>query len=221
MTDQFSSQVAVRPSKQSVYLDDYQVDGQRALHKIIWLQRVVIGMLCCVLYFYLSVHIVENRYFPTTEEGRIIPNVGLDEPNIGTPSLVSWISRATTDALNLSFHDYNRRLRDASDHFTRAGWAEFTEFLNDQQLFRRLKRGKALIKTSPATAPILQDQGVYIDAEGNRRYFWRLKMSLTMGFVAVQAELRTIEVLITVIRVPKLENGKGISIDTWELQSIK
>lgn len=211
----FQTTLPVRSAKRAMYSFDFEADGQRSLRLIIWLQRIIIVLLLSILPFYLGVHKIENRYFGTTDEGRIIPNTPLDAPNIGTPSLVSWVAQATTDSLNMSFHDYNRRLRNASVHFTRKGWSQFTQFLNDQRFFNRLKRGRALIRTQPAIAPILQDQGVFIDAKGQRRYYWRLKLSLQTEYIAASPERRTYEMFVNVIRVPKLENGKGISIDEW------
>lgn len=206
-----------RANSRVVYHFDYERDGAISIRRIVWAQWIVIALLLAVFPFYLSLHKIENRFFPTTLEGRLIPDVALREQNIGAANLVSWLSQAASSSLSLGYHDYTRRLRQSSQYFTRKGWADFTEFMNDQRIFRRIKRNKSLITTEPTTAPIIQDQGVYIDSDGVERYFWQMKLNVRMTFREGQSDTITLPIQVRIVRVPKLESGMGISIDQWRI----
>lgn len=219
MAIEFRTHMRVTRHPRVVYHMDFLKDGRRSIGHVILFQMIIICMLIALLPYYLATHAIENRYFATTAEGRITPNVGLDQPNIGISNLVSWLSQASAKALTLSYNDYNRRLREASEHFTRRGWRDFTQSLNDEKILRMLKRYRALITTQPLSAPVLLDQGIMVDPDGKRRYFWRFRLNLTSGIIGVGKGTinRNYKIIITVVRVPKLENGKGISIDKWEI----
>ena len=214
--NELSTQVAVkaRSGQRVTYNFDYKTEGGHSLKRLIWIQRLIIISIIALFPFYLSTHTIDNRYFGTTDEGRIIPDVELREPNIGNANLVSWVSQSITESLKMGFHDYNRRLRDSSYHYTRKGWAEFTEFLNDARIFRRLKRGQALMSAQPSIAPIVENQGVFTDASGTKRYYWDLRVRMRVTFISSQSNSDSYEFVTRVIRVPKLENGLGISIDS-------
>lgn len=211
----YHSYVRMRPGARVGYHFDYRQEGQTIAGWVIWIQRAIILLMIAMFPFYLSIHKIDNFFFGTTKEGRVIIDAPLREPNIGTANLAAWISQAATQSLTMGFHDYNRRLRNASQHYTRKGWGDFTEFLNRERIFRSFKRSNSLILSQPATAPIVQDQGFVRDKNGAERYFWDIKLSMQMVFVGKQSDNRQYDILVRVLRVPKLESGMGISIDSW------
>ena len=207
----------VQPGVRVKYNFDFFNDGINTYKRLIRLQRIMIILIILLMPFYLSTHKRDNRFFPTTSEGRVVPNVELYEPNIGEPNLVSWLTNAATKSFNMGFHDYNRRLRESSQYYTRRGWSEFTEFLNQEKFFRALKGNNALITAYPQIAPIIQNQGVETLPDGERRYFWELKLVIQVIYLAGGNPGKNYDITVTVVRVPKLENGIGISIDKWQV----
>ena len=214
----FDSYVKTKTLKRAGYNINFSRDGARVLPVIIAIQAFIIFLLIVLLPTYLSIHKIQDLFFPSTQEGRIVPNTPLSEPNIGTPHLVSWMSGAISDSLNLSFNDYERRLRKASGYFTRTGWSQFTSFLNDEKIMRRLQRERILINTQPTTAPVVIDQGIEEAPGGKRRYFWKMRVSLRLQSRSETGYNFGYDAVVKIVRVPKLENGLGISIDGWSAQ---
>ena len=80
---------------------------------------------------YISTSHSVDRYFATTADGRIMQLVPLDQPNMATAALMSWVAQATSEVMTFGFHDYQRRLQQSSRHFTHHGWETFTAALNN------------------------------------------------------------------------------------------
>lgn len=212
--------VKAREGMRISYLYDFSRDGERFLKHFIWVQRAIILMILGLFPFYLSTHVKENFFFPTTTQGRIVPDVPLSEPNIELAGLASWLSGVLTKSMSIGFHDYNRRLRQVTGNYTRDGWQDFTDFLDDERIFRLLNTKQALIVASPLIAPLKEDAGLDT-SHSPPRYFWRMKVRYRIEFVNKANLIKTVDAIVTVVRVPKLENGLGISIDGFEVISSK
>ncbi|HBR69579.1 MAG TPA: hypothetical protein DEA55_09415, partial [Rhodospirillaceae bacterium] len=65
-----------------VIRNEFYRDGYRSLLRLAVLQGLVIIGLIGALFFIIQVNQPENRYFATTEDGRLIPMVSLSEPNL-------------------------------------------------------------------------------------------------------------------------------------------
>ena len=105
-----------------VVRNEFYRDGYRTLLRLTLILSIIIVGLIGAMYFVIQTHQPENRYFATTEDGRLVPMVALSEPNLSTPALMSWVAQAATEVMTFGFNDYRRRLQEASRNFTRHGW---------------------------------------------------------------------------------------------------
>src|SRR5687768_15509474 len=112
-----------------VIRNEFYRDGYRLALKVAVIQCFIILGLIAAMFYVVHVHQPENRYFATTEDGRLIPMVALTQPNLSTPALMSWVAQSATEVMTFGFNDYRRRLQEASRHFTRRGWESFTSAL--------------------------------------------------------------------------------------------
>src|SRR5690606_34995798 len=103
---------------QVVLRNEYYRDGYRMALRIAVVQSFIILGLIGAMFFVIQVHQPENRFFATTEDGRVIPMVALNQPNLSSPALLSWVAQAATEVMTFGFNDYRRRLQEASRTFT-------------------------------------------------------------------------------------------------------
>lgn len=194
-----------------VIRNEFYRDGYRSLLRLTFLQGVVILGLIGAMYFVISVHQPENRYFATTEDGRLIPMVALNEPNLSTPALMSWVAQASTEVMTFGFNDYRRRLQEASRNFTRRGWESFTQALQRSRIIEMVEANQQVITSAPQGAPILESEGVVAG-----RYQWVIQLPLILTY---QSGSRTksdnLLVTVVVVRVPRLESPHGVGIEQW------
>ncbi len=153
--------------------NEFYRDGYRSLLRIAILQGMIIIGLIVVMLYVVHIHQPENRYFATTEDGRLVPMTALSEPNLSTPALLSWVAQSATEVMTFGFNDYQRRLQESSRNFTRRGWESFTQALEASRIIEMVKANQQVATAAPRGAPILQSEGEY-----NGRYQWVVQLPM-------------------------------------------
>lgn len=191
--------------------NEFYRDGYRTLLRVAVIEAMIILALVGAMYFVIQVHQPENRYFATTEDGRLVPMVALSEPNLSVPALMSWSAQAATEVMTFGFNDYKRRLQQASRNFTRLGWVSFTSALEKSRIIEMVEANGQVVSAAPASAPILISEGIV-----NGRYQWQVQVPLVVTYQA-GSSVRDDRMLVTLllVRVPKLESPNGIGIEQW------
>lgn len=194
-----------------VVRNEFYRDGYRSLLRLATLQGFLILGLLGAMYFVIQVHQPENRYFATTEDGRLVPMVPLNEPNMSTPALMSWVAQAATEVMTFGFNDYRRRLQESSRNFTRRGWESFTQALSRSRIIEMVEANQQVVTAAPQGAPIIVSEGLVAG-----RYQWEIQMPLILTYQS-GARTRTDNLLVTliVVRIPRLESANGIGIEQW------
>jgi len=194
-----------------VVRNEFYRDGYRSLLKIALIQVVVIIGLIGAMYFVIQTHQPENRYFATTEDGRLVPMIALSEPNMSVPALMSWVAQSSTEVMTFGFNDYRRRLQESSRNFTRRGWESFTQALQRSRIIEMVEANQQVVTAAPQGAPILESQGLVAG-----RYQWIVQLPMVLTYQS-GARSRTDSLLVTVVivRVPRLESPNGIGIEQW------
>jgi|GEM_PF-197830 intracellular multiplication protein IcmL len=191
--------------------NEYYRDGYRSLMKVAFIEGIIIVSLVLVFLVYMNIHEGRDRYFATTADGRILQLVPLDQPNMSSAALMSWVSQAATEVMTFGFHDYQRRLQEASRHFTRRGWESFTTALQRSRIIESVETLQQVVTATPRSAPVLLQEGVF-----NGRHRWIVKLPLTVTFKSGNKTQSTnLEVTITIERVPTLESPNGVGIESW------
>ncbi len=194
-----------------VVRNEFYRDGYRALLKLVILLSLIIAILVVAILGVVNSRKPENRYFATTEDGRLIPMVPLSQPNLSTPALLSWVAQSATEVMTFGFSDYRRRLQESSRNFTRSGWESFTTALNQSGMIDAIESKRQVVTAVPAGAPIMQSQGVVAG-----RYQWVVQMPMTLSYqVGSDRRARNILVNIVIVRVPRLESSNGVGVDQW------
>jgi len=194
-----------------VIRNEFYRDGYRNLLRLNILLGVVIVGLIGAMYLIINVHQPENRYFATTEDGRLVPMVALSQPNLSTPALLSWVAQSTTEVMTFGFNDYRRRLQESSRNFTQRGWESFTQALQKSRIIEMVEARQQVVTAAPQGAPILESEGLR-----NGRYQWIVQVPLTLRYQSgAQSRADSLLVTVVVVRVPRLESPNGVGIEQW------
>ena len=191
--------------------NEFYRDGYRVLQSIAIMQSMIICGLVLTMLYVVHISKAENRYFATTEDGRLVPMVALTEPNLSTPALTSWVAQAATEVMTFGFHDYRRRLQEASRNFTRTGWESFTKAMERAKIIELVESQQQAVTAAPDSAPVVVSEGMRMG-----RYQWVVQVPLTVNYQS-SAGSRTDKLLIQmlVVRVPRLESPNGVGIEQW------
>lgn len=194
--------------------NEFYRDGYRSLLKISLIQVVIILTLIGAIYFVIQTHQPENRYFATTEDGRLVPMIALNEPNMSVPALMSWVAQSSTEVMTFGFNDYRRRLQESSRNFTRRGWESFTQALQRSRIIEMVEANQQVVTAIPQGAPILESQGLV-----NGRYQWVIQLPIVLTYQAgSRSRNDSLLVTVVVVRVPRLESANGVGIEQWIAQ---
>ncbi len=194
-----------------VVRNEFYRDGYRNMLRLSLLLGVVIVGLIGVMFYVVNIHQPENRYFATTEDGRLIPMVPLNQPNLSTPALMSWVAQAATEVMTFGFNDYRRRLQESSRNYTKRGWESFTGALQKSRIIEMVDANQQVVTAAPQGAPILESEGLVAG-----RYQWVIQVPLTVTYQSGN-RTKTDNMLVTVVvvRVPRLESPNGVGIEQW------
>ncbi len=189
-------------------------DGYRTVLRIAIIEAVVILGLIFMLFFVVSNSKPQSVYFATTNDGRLVPMVALNEPNLSTPALMSWSAQAATEVMTFGFNDYRRRLQEASRNFTRTGWASFTNALDKSRILEMVQQNQQVVTAAPRSAPVLVSEGM-----SNGRYQWQVEIPMVITYQAgSQTRADNLIVTLLIVRVSKLESPNGVGIEQWVAQ---
>jgi intracellular multiplication protein IcmL len=191
--------------------NEFYRDGYRTLLKVAFIEAVAIIGLIIAIVAIVNAYQPENRYFATTEDGRIVPMVPLSEPNLSRPALLSWAAQSASETLTFGFHDYRRRLQEASRHFTREGWSSFVKALQDSGIIEGVEANRQVVSAAPRSAPTILSEGIL-----NGVYQWQVEMPMMVTYQFGQQQRNvSMNIRLTIVRVPKLESPNGVGIEQW------
>lgn len=190
--------------------NEFYRDGYRMMRTVALIQALVIIVLLGGLLNFVDAR-KEYKYFATTEDGRVVPMIPMDEPNLSTPALMSWVAQSAAEVYTYGHHDYRRRLQEASRLFTRTGWESFTTALEASKVMDVLRENQQVVTAAPGGAPIILSEGVV-----NGRYEWMVELPLHVTYQAgAKRTSRTLQVRMVIVRVEQLESPHGVGINQW------
>jgi len=191
--------------------NEFYRDGFRNLIKIAVLEGIVIIGLILTLIVYMNNAQPSDRYFATTADGRIMQLQPLDRPNLDTPALMSWVATAAAEVMTFTYTDYQKRLQQASRHFTKVGWETFTTAMQKSRILDSVQAQSQLVSAQPKSAPVLMQEGIL-----GGKYRWVIQMPLQVTYRNGQnTRSDTLQLNLVVERVPSLENPYGVGIAQW------
>lgn len=194
-----------------VVRNEFYRDGYRTMLRVVMMLVMVIAAQIAVMVYVVKTNRMEYRYFATTEDGRLIPMAPLNEPNLSSPALMSWVAQSATEVMTFGFNDYRRRLQEASRNFTRRGWESFSTALQRARIIETVEVNMQVVTATPTGAPVIQSEGV---VQG--RYQWVVQLPMALTYQA-GSKTRTDNLLVTlvIVRVPRLESSNGVGIEQW------
>jgi len=188
----------------------YQAAFKNMLRIVVFETIAIVGLVISLI-VYMNVSKPHDIYFATTHDGRQIPLVPLDKPNMQTPALLSWAAQAASEVMTFGFNDYNQRFQKSSRHFTGEGWENFLNAMKKSRTIESVESTQQIVTAVPHSAPILTGEGLY-----NGRYRWMVNLSLLITYQSGQDKKTTImTVYLTIERVSTVDSPNGVGISQW------
>lgn len=157
---------------------------------------------------YLGTRPVQFRYFTTDSQGGIREIVALSRPVQGVEEVLNWTTQVVTKSYSMNFANYAQQLDDLKPNFTDSGWLGYQQALTRAGFVDSMLNNQYVTTAVPQKAPVVVAQGLV-----NGVYGWRLQVPLIVTFQSASSQSsQTINVEVTVVRRPEIENPKGLGI---------
>jgi intracellular multiplication protein IcmL len=157
---------------------------------------------------YLLTHQTAPKYFATTNAGKLIPMIPLDQPNMTQQAMLQWTASAVTSVYTYDFLNYRKSFQNNAQYFTSGGWKAFLSKIASSRNLKAVQEEKLTVSSVPAGTPVIVNQGVI---EGH--YAWRVQIPMVLTYESLsQVFNQRLLVTLTVIRISTLSSKYGIGI---------
>ena len=189
------------------------------IYKISVIVLLLIIIALQLFHFKLSIKLnkAENRYFATTENGRLIPMTSLSGSTVTYQQLIYWVDKAIQSSLTLNRDNYRKELKESANlYFSQNGWHSFTILLEKNEVLERIKLNNhinAVSVTIKEPTRIIQEEV----RNGERQWTTETLVEITSPQQkGSRVDLKKIKLVIA--RSPRLEQPNGIAIAQWSVE---
>lgn len=154
-------------------------------------------------------------YFATTDSGRIIALIPLNQPNLSDRSVLQWASTAVVSIFTYNFVNYRQAFQDNKQYFTDPGWRSFLNAVQQSKDLSTVQDKKLVVSAVLSSAPIVTNEYVL-----NGRYTWKLQLPVMVTYQSLSEDFHdNFVVAMTVQRVSTLDNISGVGISSFVVLS--
>jgi intracellular multiplication protein IcmL len=129
---------------------------------------------------YIIKHPPRPLYFATDDAGRFIMDIPLQQPNMTTAEVSTWVVNAVQAAYSYDFMNYHAQLQDAQKYFTDYGWRSYMKGLEASNNLLALTNRKQVSIAHVIGQPKLLVEGPLGKA---RIYGWKFQMQLLATYL--------------------------------------
>lgn len=173
----------------------------------------VLGM-ATASYFYMKP--VPPRYIPLSEDGKVIPLIGLDKPNQSIGSINEFAIKAIRAVNMYDYINWRTQLLSAQQYFTATGWNNYLSQFQASNTLNSVNSFKMIVTSTPTGTP--EQVGGHAP---DGTYAWRVVVPVKIDYISHKGansvtNSMTGKVRLTIIRVPNTLNPSGIGIQIYQ-----
>jgi len=190
--------------------NDFYRDNYRKVVAALLISFFIVLTLAGAL-FYIVTHPPAPRYFATSNDGRLVPLIPFDRPNLNNSTVLEWANTAATAAYSYNFVNYRQALQQAADYFTQEGRQMFFNAVKSSNNLQAVIAKKLIVSAVATGVPVVLEQGVMLG-----RYTWKVQIPMLITFQsASQFSQQSVTVTMLIVRVSPLASPRGIGISQF------
>jgi intracellular multiplication protein IcmL len=187
--------------------NEFYRDNYQKIVAALLLGFFIIFILVCSI-FYIVTHPPAPHYFATSNDGRIVPLIPFDQPNLSNAAVLEWANTAATAAYSYNFVNYRQALQQAADYFTPEGKQMFFNAIKSSNNLQAVIAKKLIVSAVATGVPVVLEQGLVAG-----RYTWKVQIPMLITFQsASQFSQQSVTVTMIIVRVSPLESPRSIGI---------
>lgn len=170
---------------------------------------VVVAMIWTGIVIFQVHHRPLPTFYASESNGKRMILQPQDSPSLRPATILRFASKAAVAAYTFDFVNYKQEIDEARVYFTSDGWSSYLASVSE--VLKRITENKLFVSAVVDGAPIISNEG-----ELDGVYSWRVQIPFLVNYQSAQtAEKSRYTVLITVVRIPTVDNPVGIGIDSF------
>lgn len=193
--------------RSNFYRDSYRKVTMALLGAII----VIIALVGIVIFLLASKP--TPKYFATTDSGRIIPLIPLNQPNLSESNVLQWASQALISIYSFNYLNYQSSFQESRKYFTTSGWQSFMDALSEAKTIQTVKDRRLLVSAIQNGAATVANYYVI-----GGRYTWVVRVPLSISYQGTNSYSDDVIATLKIQRVSTLDSQYGIGITEIVMQ---
>jgi intracellular multiplication protein IcmL len=174
-----------------------------------------LAILCLIILvgavIYVMSHPPQPKYFATYADGKLVPLIPLNQPNVSQAALLQWANTAVIAVNTYDFFNYREQLQKASEYFTPEGWQAYLNELKASRNLNAVLEKKLVVSAVATRAPTILRESI-LDGV----YTWVVNMPILVTYQsASEYSQQSLIVTLMVRRISTLTNPNGIGITNY------
>ncbi|HEU5282018.1 MAG TPA: DotI/IcmL/TraM family protein [Gammaproteobacteria bacterium] len=191
--------------KENAFYQNYYLMVWMAFCLLVVLLLSVMGVL-----LYQTTHKPLPVFYAKQANGETMPLLPFQAPNQLSDTILRFASKAATIAYTFDFVNYQEQISLARPYFTSAGWNDFESSISG--LVSTIVKNQLFVSGVVVGTPVISNQGPLPGTD----YAWRVQIPFLVTYQSANVTTRrNYMVIVSIIRVPTIENPQGIGIDQF------
>ena len=166
---------------------------------------------------------VPPQYIPITQDGRLLPLIPLNKPNVDDGAVGQFALEAVRDLNNYDYLSWQTQVLRGQPHFTPVAWKEYIAQFEATNIVRTVEARKMIVIGRPSGNLEIQNRG--LSPEGV--FTWRIAVPLSLQYIAhaettgtARSMALTSEGVATLYiqRVPTTLSANGLAVRAYQYE---
>lgn len=165
------------------------------------------------------------QYIPMTEDGRLLPLIPLNKPNLDDGAIGAFALKAVRDLNNYDYLGWKTQILRGQNYFTPEAWKAYYQEFESTNILNTVEARKMIVVAQPSGNVVIENRGLGDDGV----YLWRVAVPLEIRYVDHLSEQggQTASLsskgkaTLYIRRVPTTLSPQGIAIRAYQFENVE
>lgn len=189
------------------------------------LLSLVAAVVSVVAYLGVSGKPVPPQYIPVAADGRLLPLIPLNQPNVDDGVIGEFALKVVREANNYDYLGWKTQVARVQNYFTPAAWNRYFEEFSRTNIINTVVAKKMIVIARPSGSVEIENRGVL----DSGIYVWRVAVPLEIQYVAhddsagqASAPLSSRgRVTLYIERVPTTQSPRGFAVRAYQYEQVQ
>lgn len=186
--------------------------------------NIMILLICVFTTYKFYIKPVPPRYIPMTQDGKIIPDIPLNQPNMNDGGIMDFSLTAVRDINMYDYENWKTQLTKTQPYFTVLGWDSYISEFQKSNTINTVKKERMVVNMTPTAPPSIIRKGEVNVDNAPPIYVWIVEIPANIKYISSAdsiSKTNTVSgvIRLTIIRSSTIENPNGVGIQIYQFDT--